>query len=547
MTTRSNKGRSSFGRHSPLAGNRYHRQDRDLERHVVRDRSPLRGESRRLLEDRIKEVLWKDDRRGRESFRDDFYTTNRTTEDPYMDVMQRRESGIYSETRLDPKEDVFKRTRASLPDDSLRDSFHDLPLSKSQKPTDCEIIVVHKQQRLYAEHVEARLKNLGMEVGIILLSDESKLAQTVKDLEKQGPVFVIVITPKHELSNTLTINILLGSPEEHHNMPLDDALKLVARNFHEYTLSLRFLNQKTEKKEPQVLTRRSPTPPDRDIGFLLNLLADGKHLTMRELDKIMKYIQDRKDKLAEIELGKLQRTGEIKPEPPIKLHGEQSQPITMEQQQKELQKRILNMINQGSVDAGFSNRGISSSSANQPPSNLKLDNPNLQKAVENFIQTSPDLSKTLMGTSIPTTNTTAVANTYTQQQTLKQSLQNSVTQSNVSANQSALMRNQSTLVSNPTSLVGNQSSLMGNVSSVVGNQSSLITNQPPLMGGLSSGSAVSQIMMGQNPMSFTRGQGMIPGGVGLVPQVVRHPLLGTLVGMTGSFLGRGRGTPGSRY
>ncbi|XP_076357856.1 uncharacterized protein LOC143250771 isoform X2 [Tachypleus tridentatus] len=546
MTSRNNKGRSSFGRHSPLVGNRYYRQDRDLERHVVRDRSPLRRESRRLLEDRIKEVLWKDERRGGESFRDEIYTTNRTTEDPYMDVIQRRETGnIYSERRLYPKEDTFKHTRVTLPDDSLQDSFHDFPVSNSQKPTDCEIIIVHKQQGIFAEHVEARLKNLGMEVGVIFLSDESKLAQTVKDIEKQGPIFVIVITPKHELNNTLTVNVLVGSPEEHHNMPVDDALKLVARSFHEYTLSLRFSNQKPEKKEPQVFTRRSPSPPDRDIGFLLNLLADGKHLTMRELDKIMKYVQDRKDKLTEIESRKLERTGDTKLEPSIKLHGEQAQPMTMEQQQKELQKRILNMINQGTVDAGFSSTGIPSSSANQTPSNLKLDNPNLQKAVENFIQTSPNLSKTLMETSIPTTNTT---NTYTHQQSSKQSLQNPVTQSNVTGNQSSLMRNQSALVSNPPSLVGNQSSLIGNMPSVVGNQSALITNQPPLMGGLSPGNAVSQIMMGQSPMSFTRGgQGMMPGGVGLIPQVVRHPLLGTLVGMTGSFLGRGRGTPGSRY
>lgn len=546
MTSRSNKGRSSFGRHSPLVGNRYYRQDRDLERHLVRDRSPLRRESRRLLEDRIKEVLWKDERRGGESFRDEIYIANRTTEDPYMDVIQRRESGnIYSERRLYPKEDTFKHKRVTLPDDSLQDSFHDFPVSKSRKPTDCEIIIVHKQQGIFAGHVEARLKNLGMEVGVIFLSDESKLAQTVKEIETQGPIFVIVITPKHELNNTLTVNVLVGSPEEHHNMPVDDALKLVARSFHEYTMSLRFSNPKPEKKEPQVLTRRSPSPPDRDIGFLLNLLADGKHLTMRELDKIMKYVQDRKDKLTEIESRKLERTGDTRLEPPIKLHGEQAQPMTMEQQQKELQKRILNMINQGTVDSGFSSTGIPSSSANQTPSNLKLNNPNLQKAVENFIQTSPDLSKTLMETSIPTTNT---ANTYTQQQSSKQSLQNPVTQSNVIANQSSLMRNQSALVSNPTSLVGNQSSLIGNMPSVVGNQSSLITNQPPLMGGLSPGNAVNQIMMGQSPMSFTRGgQGMIPGGVGLIPQVVRHPLLGTLVGMTGSFLGRGRGTPGSRY
>lgn len=68
-------------------------------------------------------------------------------------------------------------------------------------------------------------------------------------------------------------------------MPLDDALAMMARNFNTYLSSLRSGSEQ-------------PT-----MGFLLNLLADGKHLSIVELDRIIAHLQDRRDRLVEAEGG----------------------------------------------------------------------------------------------------------------------------------------------------------------------------------------------------------------------------------------------------
>lgn len=74
---------------------------------------------------------------------------------------------------------------------------------------------------------------------------------------------------------------------EHRNMPLDDALMMLARNFKTYLSSLR-----SGSEQPS-------------MGFLLNLLADGKHLSVAELDRIIAHLQDRRDRMIEAEGGKV--------------------------------------------------------------------------------------------------------------------------------------------------------------------------------------------------------------------------------------------------
>lgn len=69
-------------------------------------------------------------------------------------------------------------------------------------------------------------------------------------------------------------------------MPLEDALVMLARNFNSYLSKLR-----AGSEQPS-------------MGFLLNLLADGKHLSVNELDRIILHLQDRRDRLIENEGGK---------------------------------------------------------------------------------------------------------------------------------------------------------------------------------------------------------------------------------------------------
>lgn len=75
-------------------------------------------------------------------------------------------------------------------------------------------------------------------------------------------------------------------------MPLDDALAMLARNFKTYLSSLR-----SGSEQPS-------------MGFLLNLLSDGKHLSVAELDRIIAHLQDRRDRMIEAEGGKVVARGE---------------------------------------------------------------------------------------------------------------------------------------------------------------------------------------------------------------------------------------------
>ncbi|XP_022650377.1 uncharacterized protein LOC111245810 isoform X3 [Varroa destructor] len=87
------------------------------------------------------------------------------------------------------------------------------PLDAPRKPNDCEIVVMSKQQRDYAENVERRLKNLGLKVDVLFLKDEALLAQALDDLGLRGTLYACVIGEQHEVHNSVTLNVLYGVPQ----------------------------------------------------------------------------------------------------------------------------------------------------------------------------------------------------------------------------------------------------------------------------------------------------------------------------------------------
>lgn len=69
-------------------------------------------------------------------------------------------------------------------------------------------------------------------------------------------------------------------------MPMDDALKMVARTFVQM------------RQEKRGLGGAGNTPIDREIHFILGLLMNGKYLTIPELDRVLNYVQDLRDSQA---------------------------------------------------------------------------------------------------------------------------------------------------------------------------------------------------------------------------------------------------------
>ena len=98
----------------------------------------------------------------------------------------------------------------------------------------------------------------------------------------------------------LTAEFFLFSTE-HRNMPLDDAVELVVSSFETYIQS-----QREKAAAPPAAaavpgaTRAAPVPfvpPSSDVSYLLNLLADNRQLTIEEIEKVVDYLQERKNKM----------------------------------------------------------------------------------------------------------------------------------------------------------------------------------------------------------------------------------------------------------
>lgn len=81
-------------------------------------------------------------------------------------------------------------------------------------------------------------------------------------------------------------------------MPLADAVELIVENF-------AMLKVTVVEKEPRHIGNVAPevpfTPPDDNLKYLLNLAIDKRFLSVREMDEVIKYFQERRDELARAE------------------------------------------------------------------------------------------------------------------------------------------------------------------------------------------------------------------------------------------------------
>ncbi|KAM8996330.1 nuclear receptor coactivator 5 isoform 1-T2 [Ara ararauna] len=182
----------------------------------------------------------------------------------------------------------------------------------AERPVDCSVIVVNKQTKEYAESVGRKVRDLGMVVDLIFLNTEMSLTQALDDVSRGGSPFAIVITQQHQVHCSCTVNIMFGTPQEHRNMPQADAMVLVARNYKRYKTECRekerdeIARQAAKMADEAVLQERErPGPGDEGawgghppaIQTLLNLLADNRYLTAEEMDKVINYLRDRKERL----------------------------------------------------------------------------------------------------------------------------------------------------------------------------------------------------------------------------------------------------------
>ncbi|KAK0173203.1 hypothetical protein PV328_006438 [Microctonus aethiopoides] len=263
------------------------------------------------------------------------------------------------------------------------DRANDYPLPLPDK-NDCEIIVVNKSLTEYAEAIEARLKKMNLTVDLLFPNEEVPLSRVLGNIANRGCLYAVVVTQNNMEHHSMTLNILHGLPQEHRNMPVEDALGLINRDFSNY------------KSGGRAVPFNTPFANDRHpdaIQVLLNMLADNHQLTVLQFDRVLKYLEIKREEQVQTELGDTKDLG----------------PTTItvnDPKQAELQSRILNILNSNkpsansvslpspvpapnpvppAVWASAVTTTTSSSSTTVTPSPL-LNDPTVQKALDSLLQ-----------------------------------------------------------------------------------------------------------------------------------------------------------------
>ncbi|XP_032086404.1 nuclear receptor coactivator 5-like isoform X3 [Thamnophis elegans] len=175
-----------------------------------------------------------------------------------------------------------------------------------ERPSDCVIVSISKDQAEYSTAIGHRLQDHGLVVEMIYLTSESGLTRALQEVKNDGSPFCVLVEPSNVTLSSCTVIMLHQTIKIHRNMPMEDALALIAKEFEEIFA----------EHEQQQRTEISHKAADLADGFLerelyesyhvplgirnlLFLLSEGKHLYMEELNTISDYLKTRRNKLEE--------------------------------------------------------------------------------------------------------------------------------------------------------------------------------------------------------------------------------------------------------
>ncbi|XP_061147268.1 nuclear receptor coactivator 5 isoform X3 [Syngnathus typhle] len=228
------------------------------------------------------------------------------------DYYGRRKDDLYRDQYKDPwngrrEADVDDRGRPEerRRNELYRQYYEELQRRhETERPVDCSVIVVNKaQNREYAETVGRKVHDLGMVVDLIFLNTEVSLTQALEDVGRARTPFAIIITQQHQVHRSCTVNILFGTPQEHRNMPMQDAMMLIGHNYDTYKVETREkdreeIARKAAKMADDVLLRE----PDREshpVSVLtsITLLAENRFIMPEELEGLIAYLTDKRTRL----------------------------------------------------------------------------------------------------------------------------------------------------------------------------------------------------------------------------------------------------------
>lgn len=188
-----------------------------------------------------------------------------------------------------------------------------------------------------------------MLVDLLFPNPDVPMGKVLANISSRGSLFAIVVTPQNQEHRSITVNILFGEPAEHRNMPLDDAIEFIFRTFEDQmrgpprpTLPSNTTTNPVLPTAVQITPTASyaapplNTPHPEAIQLLINLLAENRPITVLQYDRVIKYLQERRELQLKAEVGDAAPDIPIPPPAPVDT-------------EVELQKKILDILNKPSI------------------------------------------------------------------------------------------------------------------------------------------------------------------------------------------------------
>jgi len=224
------------------------------------------------------------------------------------------------------------------------------------------------------------LKNFGLEVDVLFPNPDIPLPKILGNIASRGVLFAIVVTPLNEEHKSITVNILQGpNPQEHRNMPYDDAIALLAKTFEQSGGSGPGAPGGGGGPAERVVGPNDEVP--NDIRTCIGFLMEQRPLSVMEYDKLIKYFALRREAVLKQEYG--DNIPADLAQPPI---GPPVDPAT-KAKQNELNERILAILNKPKPKP---TTAPSSQVGGGGPGGSGFNN-SLRMAIDNLIKTGPNL------------------------------------------------------------------------------------------------------------------------------------------------------------
>ena len=218
---------------------------------------------------------------------------------------------------------------------------------------DCEIIVVSRELTDYAEWVENQLKNVGISADLLYPNEDIPIGKVLSNIAARGTSYAIVVTPENQGHRSINVTELFGdNSTEHRNMPVEDAIKFIHKNYH---------TKRKEIMNPQQLaitpifpcTSLKEKHPDA-IQAMLRMLTDNMVLTALQYDRLIKYLGERREMQVKAEIGdeslipvSAAVNASIAPTTPAVDPAQVAR--AQQEQQENMQKKIMEILNKPSL------------------------------------------------------------------------------------------------------------------------------------------------------------------------------------------------------